>query len=37
VTFHNVDVTMPLGNPVTVFPSTQAKHRKKHHKRKHRR
>jgi ABC-2 type transport system ATP-binding protein len=37
VTFDSVDVTMPLGNPVTASPNTQAKHRKKHRKRKHRR
>jgi ABC-2 type transport system ATP-binding protein len=37
VTFNNIDVTMPLGDPVTASTSVQANHRKKQHrKRKHR-
>jgi ABC-2 type transport system ATP-binding protein len=35
VTFNNIDVTMPLGDPVTAAASAKAKH-KKHRKRKHR-
>jgi ABC-2 type transport system ATP-binding protein len=34
VTFNGIDVTMPLGDPVTATSSAKAKHRKKHHKRK---
>ena len=38
VTFNNIDVTMPLGNPSSGAPGAQAKkHKKKHRKRKHRR
>ncbi len=37
VTFDGIDVTMPLGDPVTGASSVKAKHRKKHRKRKHRR
>jgi ABC-2 type transport system ATP-binding protein len=37
VTFSNVDVTMPLANPVTSAAAVKAKHRKKHRKRRHRR
>ncbi len=36
VTFNGIDVTMPLGDPVTASPGAVAKHRKKRHKRKHR-
>jgi ABC-2 type transport system ATP-binding protein len=37
VTFNSIDVTMPLGDPVTASTSVQANHRKKQHrKRKHR-
>jgi ABC-2 type transport system ATP-binding protein len=37
VTFNSIDVTMPLGDPVTASTSVQASHRKKQHrKRKHR-
>jgi ABC-2 type transport system ATP-binding protein len=36
VTFDGIDVTMPLGDPVTGARSAKAKHRKKRHKRKHR-
>jgi ABC-2 type transport system ATP-binding protein len=37
VTFNGVDVSMPLGDPVTGSSSVKAKHRKKkHHRRKHR-
>jgi ABC-2 type transport system ATP-binding protein len=35
VTFNDIDVTMPLGDPATAAPSAQAKPRKKRHKRKH--
>jgi hypothetical protein len=34
MTFDGIDVTMPLGDPVTAFSSVKAKHRKKRHKRK---
>jgi ABC-2 type transport system ATP-binding protein len=34
VTFNNIDVTMPLGEPVSATV-VKAKHRKKHRKRKH--
>jgi ABC-2 type transport system ATP-binding protein len=38
VTFNDVDVTMPLGDPVTASPAvTPKKHKKKHRKRRHRR
>jgi ABC-2 type transport system ATP-binding protein len=37
VTFNGIDVTMPLGDPVTATSSTKAKHRKKRHKHKHHR
>ena len=37
VTFNGIDVTMPLGDPVTATSSAKAKHRKKRHKRKHHR
>jgi ABC-2 type transport system ATP-binding protein len=37
VTFDGINVTMPLGDPVTGASSPKAKHRKKHRKRKHRR
>jgi len=37
VTFNGIDVTMPLGDPVTASSSAKAKHRKKHRKHKHRR
>jgi ABC-2 type transport system ATP-binding protein len=38
VTFNDVDVTMPLGDPVTASPTvTPKKHKKKHRKRRHRR
>jgi ABC-2 type transport system ATP-binding protein len=38
VTFNNIDVTMPLGDPVTGIPDAKAKQpKKKHRKRKHRR
>jgi ABC-2 type transport system ATP-binding protein len=36
VTFDNINVAMPLGDPVTGASSVKAKHRKKHRKRKHR-
>jgi ABC-2 type transport system ATP-binding protein len=34
MTFDGIDVTMPLGDPVTASSSVKAKHRKKRHKRK---
>jgi ABC-2 type transport system ATP-binding protein len=37
VTFNGIDVTMPLGDPVTGSSSVKAKHRKKHRRGKHRR
>jgi ABC-2 type transport system ATP-binding protein len=37
VTFNGIDVSMPLGDPVTASSSVKAKHRKKRHKRKHHR
>jgi ABC-2 type transport system ATP-binding protein len=37
VTFNGINVTMPLGDPVTTSSSVKAKHHKKHRKRKHRR
>jgi ABC-2 type transport system ATP-binding protein len=37
VTFNDIDVTMPLGDPVTASPSVKAKKHKKKRKRKHRR
>jgi ABC-2 type transport system ATP-binding protein len=36
VTFNGIDVSMPLGDPVSA-PTVEAKHRKKHRKRKHHR
>jgi hypothetical protein len=37
VTFNGIDVTMPLGDPITGASDVAAKHpKKKHRKRKHR-
>ena len=37
VTFNDLHVTMPLGDPATAATSGKAKHRKKHRKRQHHR